>query len=450
MTPRFSVGSIWIMTGALALVVAALLVRNVTAISAHVPLDPNEGWNAAHALSIIAGHDLYPRAQTLMINNYPPLSFYVIAAIAKQGGDVVIAGRWLSLAAYASITIGIALVLKRMDCSWRAIMLGALFFAAVLLIASDYVGMDDPQLLGQAVQLGALLLLLNGATVVAALLFCVSLFVKHNLIAMPVAATLWLLLLDRDRGMAFLLWSVGFGLLGLLIFRLSFGTGLINQLQTPRLMSFTNLRTALAHLWWAPIPLLALWNYRLDRYGLFCALYGLAGLLLGLIFSMGDGVDANAFFDLAIALSMGLGLVVERGQKPLLAAIAAAPLLIYLSINFDDNNFSFTQDFARQSARDIAFLKGRTGPALCDQLSLCLWAGKQAEVDVFNIGEAIKTGARDPAPLASMIAHHHFSTLQMIDIAELGPALRRSILKNYRVDHSDDNGVFLIPLTPEP
>ena len=82
---------------------------------------------------------------------------------------------------------------------------------------------------------------------------------------------------------------------------------------------------------------------------------------------------------------------------------SALPLLIFLAVNFQDNNFFFTRDFAAKSARDIAFLKSRDGPALCDQLSLCLWAGKDAQVDVFNIGEAIKTGARDPAPLVGMI-----------------------------------------------
>jgi hypothetical protein len=82
---------------------------------------------------------------------------------------------------------------------------------------------------------------------------------------------------------------------------------------------------------------------------------------------------------------------------------------------------------------------------LCDQLSLCLWAGKGAEVDVFNVGEQIKTGARDPSTLARMIASHHFAALQLQDMGAWGETIRREIKKNYRLDHSDDNGAFFTP-----
>src|SRR6185369_839753 len=97
------------------------------------------------------------------------------------------------------------------------------------------------------------------------------------------------------------------------------------------------------------------------------------------------------------------------------------------------------------SARDIAFVKSQPGPALCDQLSLCLWAGKPAEVDVFNIGEQIQTGARDPKPLAGMIAARHFAVLQLQDLDALGPQVHQAIRKNYRRDHADDNGTFFTP-----
>ena len=182
-----------------------------------------------------------------------------------------------------------------------------------------------------------------------------------------------------------------------------------------------------------------------DRYSLFCSIYAGTALILGLVFAAGDGVDANAFFDLGIALSLALGLAVQRGRWPIFAAASAVPLLIYLALTFRDNNYFFTRKFAQQSDRDIAFLKSRPGPALCDQLSLCLWAGKGADVDAFNVGEAIKARARDPAPLTAMIAHHRFGSLQLIDMDGLGPDVRRAIEKNYRIDHSDDNGAFLVP-----
>jgi hypothetical protein len=442
---------VWDASAALALVVLALLVRNILAIPAHVPLDPNEGWNGAHALAAMTGHALYPDArQALMVNNYPPLSFYLVAALARHGHDVILAGRWVALAAFLATAAGIAAALRRMDCRPRAGVLGVMFFAALLLVTSDYVGMDDPQLLGHAIQLGALLFLLRERTLMAALLFGFSLFIKHNLLAMPLAAGLWLLAQDRRAGAAFLLWLLAFALSGLVLFQLDFGTSLIEQLASPRLFSLANLVGAVSHLWWALLPGLAMAGFWPDRHSLFCSIYAGTALVLGLIFAAGDGVDANAFFDLGIALSLALGLVVERGRWPFLAAASALPLLIFLGVTFQDNNFFFTRAFAQSSARDIAFLKSRPGPALCDQLSLCLWAGKGAEVDVFNVGEAIKAGARDPAPLIRMIAHRRFASLQLIDTNGLGPDVRRAIEKNYRADHSDDNGTFFVPLKPAP
>ena len=435
---------VWDASAALALVVLFLLLRNIIAIPAHVPLDPNEGWNGAHALAAMSRHGLYPPPKALVVNNYPPLSFYLIGALA-HGRDVIIAGRWVALAAYLAAVGGIAAVLRRMDCRPRASLLGAAFFAALLLIASDYVGMDDPQLLGHAVQLGALLLLLRERVFVSALIFGASLFIKHNLLAMPLAAGLWLLVQDRRAGAAFLLWLLAFALSGLVLFQLGFGISLIDQLASPRLFSPANLGSAVMHLWWAVLPGLAMAGFWPDRPSMFCSIYAAAALLLGLVFAAGDGVDANAFFDLGVALSLALGLVAERGRWPVLAAASALPLLVFAGVTFQDNNFFFTRAFAQRSAADIAFLNGRPGPAMCDQLSLCLWAGKGAEVDVFNVGEAIKAHARDPAPLTGMIAHHHFASLQLIDMDGMGPGIRRAIEKNYRVDHRDDNGTFWVP-----
>lgn len=442
MNPRLVETLTWGAAAALALATLWLLTRNILAIPLHVPLDPNEGWNAAHAIAAM----LYPPSGSLMVNNYPPLSFYLVRALIRHGGDPVIAGRWISLVSFLCAGGGIAAVLRWMDCSARAAAFAVLFFAAVLLIASDYVGMDDPQLLGHAVQVAALLLLLRDRTIAAALLFAASLFIKHNLLALPLAAGVWLLVQDRRAGLQFILWGTAFALAGLVAFQLFFHTSLLAQLASPRLSSVANLATAVSHLWWVLLPAASMAGLWPDRTSLFCTLYGTAALGLGLIFAAGDGVDANVFFDLAIALSLSLGLTVERGRWPILAAASAVPPLIFLALHLHDSNFFFNRSFAEESARDIAFVKSRPGPALCDQLSLCLWAGKGADLDVFNIGEQIKTGARDPAPLVAMIAGHRFGVLQLQDLDTLGPQVRAAIAKNYRADHSNDNGTFLIGL----
>ncbi|HEY0265112.1 MAG TPA: glycosyltransferase family 39 protein [Rhizomicrobium sp.] len=442
---RLSAAMTWSAIAALALAVLPLLARNLAMIPAHVPLDPNEGWNAAHALSAMAGAPLYPPPGAQMVNNYPPLSFYIVGAMAKLTGDAIVAGRLLAGLAFLLVCGGIACLSRQMECGARSALFAMLFFAGVLLIGSDYVAMDDPQLLGHAVQIAGLGLALRHRPIAAAALFAASLFIKHNLLALPLATGLWLLWQERRAGLQYLLWGTAFALAGLVAFRLGFGVSLWSQLATPRLSSAANLRTALLHLWWAPLPLLTLQGLREDRFSLFCFLYAAIALALGLVFAAGDGVDSNAFFDLALALSLALGLILNHGRRTVLAAASALPLLAFLAFHVTDNNFFFTRDFAAQSARDIAFLQAHPGPALCDQLSLCLWAGKGAEVDVFNVGEAIKRGARDSAPLAAMIASRHFAAIQLGDLDALGPQVRAALQTHYRPDHADDNGLFLIP-----
>lgn len=427
--------------GVLALLTLALLVRNGMAVAVLAPLDPNEGWNAAHALSLLAGKSLYPPPQSLMVNNYPPLSFYLVAALTKVTGDAIIAGRILSLLSFAGLCAETALVLRQLALSAHAQWAALLFLAATLLIASDYVGMDDPQLLGHAVQLFALLLVLRGRVCSGGAAFAASLFIKHNLLAMPLAAAIFLWRRNRREAVRFSAAGLGTAVLGLVLFRLVYGVSLLSVLASPRMVSLANVQTAAGHLWWAVLPLAALALQRDPRRDI-CLIYAAAALAIGLAFSAGDGVDVNVFFDLAIACAFGLGLAAQTNSGR--AALCALPLPLFLAATFQDNNFFFTPEFRKQSERDIAFLKSNPGPALCDQLSLCLWAGKGAEVDVFNSGEQIRAGARDPSPLEQAIAAHHFAVLQLEEPDGLGP-VRGTIEKHYRPHHSDDNGTFFTP-----
>lgn len=145
---------------------------------------------------------------------------------------------------------------------------------------------------------------------------------------------------------------------GLILFHWAYGFALLPLLSSPRHVSLANTVFAASHLWWAVLPLAVLILSRGPWKG-FCLSYAGSALVLGLIFSAGDGVDANAFFDLAAACAIALGLELER--RPLYAALCLLPLPLFLAFNFHDNNFFFTRNFAAQSARDIAFLNPSRG-----------------------------------------------------------------------------------------
>ena len=131
--------------GPLVIIGAALLYRA----RLHYQINYNEGWNSYFAQRILQGVPLYPDRSTQLINNYPPLSFYLTALLSQLTGSVLVAGRafaWFGFGASATL---IGLSLRRMGSSPAGAWFGGLFFAACLATRFDlYVGMFDPQLLG--------------------------------------------------------------------------------------------------------------------------------------------------------------------------------------------------------------------------------------------------------------------------------------------------------------
>jgi hypothetical protein len=440
---------------ALAFAAASLLLRDALAVGAHIPLDPNEGWNAYLARAAMGGGPLYP--QGLMTNNYPPLSFFIVGALGTIAGDPIVAGRLLSLIAFFAVAGGIIVILREMGADVLASLFGALFFAGALLIASDYVAMDDPQLLGHALQLMGLSLLVQPRrdTDLAALLMAAGLFVKHNLLALPVASALWLFTLSPRAALRFVLGLILLGLTGLALSRFFLGVNLLSAMASPRRWAVANFIAGAKQFGsWAAIAILATVAIAAhrprDAAARLVGFYAGSALLLGGIFSFGDGVDANIFFDAAIALGLGTGFALlhlpRRWTGPMALAVAA-PMALFLAHNHAEANFPYSEAFAREIAPDLGFLEIHPGPALCEDLTLCYWAGKDEPVDVFNLSEAYKTGMRSDAELIRLINSHHFGSAMFSNINDFpfGPDVKSALLAQYRVSRDDDNGVFLEP-----
>jgi hypothetical protein len=125
----------------------------------------------------------------------------------------------------------------------------------------------------------------------------------------------------------------------------------------------------------------------------------------------------------------------------------AAPLGLCLAHNYSETNFPYTEVFAREVPRDIAFLQLHPGPAICENLTLCYWAGKDDPVDVFNLSEAFKTHARSDADLVRLIDSRHFGSVVVDSMSDFafGPDVKAALLAHYRVSRDDDNGIFLEP-----
>ena len=429
----------------------------------HVPFDPNEGWNATFAQAAMATGSPYPPAASLMVDNYPPLSFYLVGALATVTGDAVIAGRIVALAALFATLLGIEAAARAMGCTRLESLFAALFFAAWVMASSDYAGMDDPQMLGHAIAMGGLVLALREprtprGLVFAAALFTLAFFVKHNLVVLPAAVAVWLALLDRRLAATFVLSGLAFALIGLGVFRQAFGISLSSVIDTPRGYDAASIWAGLEPwLAWSALPLAgaaALFAVaRRDRFAVFCVLYAGLGTLAGIYFLGGAGVDANALFDADIALALCGALLIGRTrQQGAIAALYAVPLALglwSLDAAWWRADYWLHPMAAERvaAAQEIALLRAAPGPAICEMPSLCYWAGKPATVDVFNIAQAYRTGARSDAPLAAALRGRRYAVVQLEELAPfpLTPGIARALFANYRIAQRDGDRVLFVP-----
>lgn len=407
-------------------------------------IDVNEGWNAYLQTRAVSGYSIYSLDTPFFFNNYPPLSFYLVGALGTLVGDPVLAGRWLSLVAIGTISLASGRVVRLAGGGWPdAILATATCLLLFSAFATDYLGMNDPQLLGQAFIIIGLAHHLGGppgmvrAMGVAAV-FSVGLLIKHNMLALPLLVTLDILVRGPTRvRVAYLGTGAGLAALTMLLLWGTEGGVFFTQLLAPRewsvdrafLMTVETLIRIQAPLAAIPVVLLVA---GLERPGgLVLAYLGLA-LAFGAFFSGGAGTDINIFFDVFIALSMGAGLALHRvgerwqagsiriGLALLInaGAIIRAPLVLGLLVV---GLLGDLDEVERRFRNDTAYLAALPGPALCQSHLLCLRAGKPMFFDSFNVDQAIATGRLPADTLSAMLERHEIAVLQTSDARAAEP-----------------------------
>jgi hypothetical protein len=392
-----------------AIVCCPVLVRTALAIPERVPLNYNEGWNAYHVAQVLQGTALYNRPGTLFFNNYPPLSFYMVAAMTRVIPDPIIAGRWLSFAAFLCWAVLLVRVARlfgsRHADAWFA---GALFIALTLAF-TRYVGIDDPQFIGNAVAGGGLVTLAatpltTRRIVTGGLLLVAAVFIKHNLIALPLSCTVWLLAVDRRRGRQLIAVGVFFGTFGAAVCLWAFGTDSFAQILAPREYHFGRAARMGAQWLLRMSPFAAFFvvapRERHDRALLFCGIYTATAALVGLLLCGGVGVNSNIFFDATWALCLSAAVTFTRvapnrflarsGVRLALLGVSLAPplaaLLLQAPTQWPAAGLTPTRVAqARPSKSGVDFLRAHAGLAACHDLALCFWADKPMAVDFFNL-----------------------------------------------------------------
>jgi hypothetical protein len=437
----------------------------------------NEGWTAYHAADAIAGRALYSGAGRTIYNNYPPLGFYLIGYLGQVIGDTILAGRILSVIAFMALAGGVYSAARALGARRQAALFGAGVFAATFVFDYDYVGVCDPQILANAVQIWGLVCFLRAPhntarMALAAFLFVTAFFIKHAVITQSLAAAAFIIMTDRRNAFKFIGFGLLIGLSGLALFQLTYGHSLYSQLHDPRVWW---LRFALSA-WGGRMPaallplitaIFLLRRFSKDAAVIFSVSYLFLSVILAFYFLGGAGTGGKMLFDMVIALGLCAAIGADRWGRveprygQMFALCQLLPVILILSYRsvtgaLPHHWLSYEAPAVRDTARDVAFLKAQKGPVLCSEPALCFWAGKDMEFDLWGYGQAVSVHVRDGHELLEAFETRRFTAMQMgrapnfLDAPpEADPLFaakaNRAIAENYTAAFFSWTGVIYLP-----
>ncbi|HEY0687056.1 MAG TPA: hypothetical protein VGD45_32230 [Steroidobacter sp.] len=467
-----------------ALVALVLSIQPLIEAVQHIPLSRayNEGWNAYHALRVLEGTPLYPVSATEIANNYPPLSFLVVAGVASlmPGQDIVVAGRFVALAALlGTVALLYSMLIAAGTRRWVAAAVALAFYCFVGTWARVYIAMNDPQWLAQVLSLlGAWIVWRHSespkALALAAAVMAIAGFAKPVVLAVPTATFIWLMIYNRRGLMAWLAGAIVTGVMGLALCVWLYGDGFVEGVfKTPRVWStavaaanLTGWRNILIVL--AVLIGLALWEFfraerRIpqDRFALW---YLLAAIGWTAAMMFGDGISINALFEPIIASCLVVGLALERmlrSQSRLLGTLfvphvvlAAVGMFIclgaYQRVGVALEELGALDQRRRDTAEAVEALSQVKGPVACEQLLLCFWADKHVPFDFFNFGQRIALDTEAREGFIQQVDGRNYAALQFIRPQSLGSfrlpqPVNDAIARNYAIAYTSSVGVVATP-----
>lgn len=471
--PRPLMRASWLKFAVLTLMVAmiaALLWLPLRRIGGDSEINYNEGWNAYKQAAARAGVPLYAAPPNPLTGptTYPPVSFHLIAALADHG-DVVLTGRWVSLVALVATGVFVGLIVRELGAdAVVAAFSTLLYILGIAVFLPDRLGMNDPQLLGEAFTTAGLYCYVRGRErkrllIVSALLFCLGGFTKQNLLAFPAAAGLDLLLRSRRR---FAIWLAAMAGFAALFTALTFavdGRYFIANLLFHRTYSLDDTIASATQYYlvtFQGVVLVAIvWLLCRARTSPMLTTAFLVANALAFVLAGGDGVDLNIYFNAFAAGAMICGVAVAEfdreqvrfptfsqrkrkhrasaenaeGARQLQAhagmkgAALMTALLVGIAVGFPDRietDRATAKLLAGEEAEfraAVSLLKATPGPALCENLLLCYRAGKPYLLDLFVAGDQLELGNLGDDAIPDMLRERKFSAVELDALPEEAP-----------------------------
>jgi hypothetical protein len=393
-----------------------------------------EGWNAYFADAAGGAAPLYPPPGMLIVNNYPPLSFYLLGYAEKVFGDALYIGRVLSLLATLGTGALIYRIVRQLDAGRLSGTIAGIWFIATMARSFNrYVGVDDPQIVAELAMVAALSWFLardraGKPADPAILLMALAGFYKHNVVVIPATMLIWLLLRDGSKALRPVALGIGAVLTGLLLCIVLYGDAFLANMLTPRSYSLARGIASLGRLQWILPALIvwAVWAAHAWRTSLarFLALYIGVGLSAYFVQWTGGDVLDNAQLDLVIAAAIGLGIGFERGGEllfvrrlgeervrclvilvlivRLLATERYEPMLLLTDPAYRAE-FYVNAAIARSEALRVAAIPGLVG---CNNKVICRMAGKPFVYDDFRTEMILATEAPKGTTTEDLLRQH--------------------------------------------
>ncbi|HVS88088.1 MAG TPA: hypothetical protein VHF01_07680 [Candidatus Acidoferrum sp.] len=405
---------------------------------ANVEVNYNEGWNAYRAAMVASGIRLYGSPPNSFTGGaYPPLSFHLIAWLGTTSTFPAV-GRGVSLISLILTGVFVSLIVRRGGASRQTAVFSFLLYEiGIAILRADRIGMNDPQLLAEALSAAGLYFYVrnpdsNRLLCVSALLFCLSGFTKQTSIAFPLAIAIGLLVRSRKRFATFagaMLLSAGLlTAMTLLVDGRYFPLHLMSGRAYSYWLGWSNFHHYVLT-FQSLIVIGTAWSMWAFRSRTVLASAFVLSHFLAFLLAGGFGVDLNIFFNALAAAVVVCGIALSEitfglaevqpaavnSSAALMFALLFISIMIFVpgQLRRDHQEIRFLRAHETEFQSAVEFVKTRPGPALCESLLLCYDAGKPFEYEPFTVRDQVKTGRLQEEKVLQLLRTSHFQTVQI-------------------------------------
>ena len=430
----------WLVLGFISLFCLITAVYPIVRAFYHFEINYKEGWMIYNALVVVHHVPLYGTKFGWTLVDYPALSFYIMAFLSRFFHDYLLTGRLLCLLSFGVCSVLIGLIIRKLTGRLAPAIFGSVFCVGIFCAAATrYIGFDDPQMLGEIFFLSGLLLYISkrptlGRIAVIVFLFVVGGNIKHNLVDLPLAVFIDLLLTSRRKALQFLLFAAVFITCSIVGSMKLDGPFFISNMLSVR--HYSLLGAFLDFLYYYSVilvPFIAafIWaiKARKDASNRVISIFFLTSLFTGMFFSAGTGIAINVYFSNFFAISIVMGMLLYSawsvpspfakyrflGRREVPLILSAFLLLAFILSGYSNvwRSIAELPEEQRRYDAEVSFLKAQPGPAICESLLRCYYAGKPYVYDPFHFTRLVSLNELDSGELVAQIKTFHYGAIQL-------------------------------------